>query len=91
MGGSGKFSRALTRKAVPAFPRFQGGNHKGIEPPNVPWEIFVACSTREGIDSDTYERLHTTIDYDGLMDLLEMKQASDSWAHAGRANAREDA
>ena len=30
----------------------------------------------------TYQALHTTIDYDGLLDLLELRAVRESWQHA---------
>jgi hypothetical protein len=30
----------------------------------------------------TYHLLHTTIDYDGLLDLIELQAVRDSWQHA---------
>lgn len=64
-----------------------GGAHKGIKPVNVPWEIFLACSNGDSMDVSTYAALHTTIDLDGLYDLLEMQEVSASWKHAAHANA----
>lgn len=64
------------------------GPHRGIETQNIPWEIYVACSNGESIDAATYVALHTTIDLDGLYDLLELAQVHASWAHAAYLNAR---
>ncbi len=44
--------------------------------------MFLACSTKEGIDAATYVLLDTTIDLDGLYDLLEMRSVADSWSAA---------
>ena len=65
------------------------GPHKGIEPANFPWEIYLACQTREGIDVSAYIALNSTIDTDGLFDLLELKEIHNSWVNAETANARE--
>ena len=91
MGWSCKFHRPLTRKASPSWPRTTtgGGRHKGIQPPNVPWEIFLACSNGDGVDVRTFQALHTSIDLDGLYDLLEMVDAAESWKHAAIMNMNE--
>ena len=89
MGGAGKFFRPLTRKALGPWTRYTGasGAHKGIKPVNLPWEIMLACSAGESIDVATYVALHTTIDLDGLFDLLELQEVQQSWKHAAQANA----
>ena len=91
MGRSCKFHRPLTRAELPSWPRAMGvgGRHKGITPPNVPWEIFVACTASEGVDMATYLALHTSVDLDGLYDILEMSDAASSWKSAATMNARE--
>lgn len=90
MGGEGEFWKTLERKPIPAYPREgASGSHKGIETPNAPWEIYLACSIGGTFNSATYEQLHTTIDFDGLHDLIEFHQVSDSWQEAAKANARE--
>ncbi len=49
----------------------------------MPWEIFLACAQPDGgVDAETYALLHTTIDFDGLFDLIEIKEVQDSWKHA---------
>lgn len=59
-------------------------------PANVHWQIFIACTIGgEGIDVRTYEALHTTIDLDGLYDLLECSDVYQSWQEAARLNAEE--
>ena len=77
----------------PLEQRHQGdtGSHTGIAPANIPWEIYVACSNGESIDAATYIALHTTIDLDGLYDLLEMQQVHGSWANAAMKNAEQEA
>jgi hypothetical protein len=37
----------------------------------------------------TFVALHTTIDLDGLYDLLEMSAVHSSWSHAAMLNAEE--
>ena len=49
---------------------------------NVPWEIYLACSNGETIDVATYVALHSTVDLDGLYDLLEMQQVHGTWIEA---------
>lgn len=51
---------------------------------NMPVEIYIACTVSGEPCARTYEQLHTTIDYDGLLDLLEMKNVHDSWKDAMR-------
>jgi hypothetical protein len=89
VGSDGGFSRTLNRKELE---RYSGhgasGPNKGIEPVNVPWPIYVACSNGETIDVQTFIALHTVIDIDGLYDLLELQQVHSSWCHAGLLNAR---
>lgn len=51
----------------------------------------MVCSNGELIDAQTYEALHTSIDIDGLYDLLEMKQVRASWAAADVLNVKERA
>ena len=52
----------------------------------MPWEIYMACSNGETISSETYQALHTTIDLDGLYDILEMKDVLRSWQDAEMFN-----
>ena len=66
------------------------GPHRGIDTANVPWEIYAACSDGEGVNVSTYVALHTTIDLDGLYDLLEMAEVHRSWAHAAYLNMKEE-
>lgn len=91
MGRAVQFYRPLTRTPIPAFTRFSGagGAHRGVECPNVPREVYLACADGDTINADTYQALHTTIDLDGLYDLLEMRQVQASWKEAAIANARE--
>ena len=67
------------------------GSHHGIDTANIPWQIYVACSNGESIDVQTYIALHTTIDIDGLYDLLEMAEVHGTWAMAAHLNATEEA
>ena len=48
----------------------------------------MACSDGKRIDTKTYEQLHTTIDLDGLYDILEMKDVLASWINAELFNER---
>lgn len=48
--------------------------------------MYVACTGKDGIDANTYMLLRTSIDLDGLHDLLEMRQVSASWDAAMRRN-----
>lgn len=48
------------------------------------------CTASGHIDVETYVALHTKIDYDGLLDLLEMHRAEQSWTAAAIKNAREE-
>lgn len=63
-----------------------GGSQRGVAPANLCWEIHLACSDGKRIDMCTYEALHTTIDLDGLLDLLEMKDVLSSWQAAEMSN-----
>jgi len=65
------------------------GAHRGIEAPNVPREIMLACTTGDRIDVATYVALHTSIDIDGLFDLLELQEVHQSWSHAALRNNSE--
>jgi len=78
------FRRPLTRAAVPEYRRHTraGGSHQGIESPNVHPLLAAACTEKNGINVTTYQALHTTIDYDGLLDLLELRAVRESWQHA---------
>ena len=53
-----------------------------MNPPNVRPEIFSACNDKDGINMVTFIALQTTLDYEDLLDILEMKRSRDSWAHA---------
>ena len=56
---------------------------------NVPWQIARACTDHEGnVDADMYQALHTTIDLDGLYDILEMQEVHSSWRSAAHRNAK---
>jgi hypothetical protein len=71
-------------ETFPSYPRHPraGGSHQGISPPHVPKEIFTACNDKDGINMVTFLALQTTLDYEDLLDILEMKRVRDSWAHA---------
>jgi len=66
------------------------GRHKGIEAPNVNHEIMLACTTGDSVDPAMFVALHTTIDLDGLYDILEMSEVRQSWQSAAVKNAREE-
>lgn len=91
MGRRCKFYASLHRRELAKFARLGGknGGHEGIQPVNVPREIYLAATASGELCSRTYEALHSTIDYDGLWDLLEMKEVQASWNEAARANASE--
>lgn len=55
-------------------------------PVNIHSDVFHACSTGDGIDGRLYHLLCTEIDLDGLLDILELRQVSSSWAHAEAIN-----
>ena len=50
-------------------------------------DVFLACCSKEGIDAQAYVLLSSTVDMDGLYDLLEMRTVQDSWNAAARWNA----
>lgn len=90
MGRACGFRRSLIRQPLKSWSGLgASGPHRGIDTANVPWEIYVACSNGDAIDVSTFVALHTTIDLDGLYDLLEMAQVHSSWANAAMNNARE--
>lgn len=89
MGGLDQFFRLYRRKQLgrvnlPA--QASGGVYKGLECENVPHEIMLACSSENGVDAQMYIALHTTIDIDGLYDIIEMRTVADSWKRAAQAN-----
>lgn len=47
---------------------------------------MLACTSGSRVDVATYVALHTTIDLDGLYDILELGEVHASWAHAQAAN-----
>ena len=50
---------------------------------------MLACTTGDRIDVATYVALHTSIDIDGLFDLLELQEVHQSWSHAALRNNSE--
>ena len=89
MGGIAQFFRVVRRKPLAncSIPSTGGGGpYKGIGTENVPHEILLACSGESGIDAQMYAALHSTIDIDGLYDIIEMRQVADSWKRAAVAN-----
>jgi hypothetical protein len=51
----------------------------------------VACSDGDTINVATYIALHTTLDLEGLYDLLELHQVHATWVHAAYQNAEVNA
>lgn len=88
MGGEGGFHKALTRKPLADYAYIEGasGSHEGLKPANMPWKIYAVCSSRAGIDWGLWVALQTTIDLNGLYDLLELKAVHASWEDAARRN-----
>ena len=64
-----------------------GGPHSGIQVVNVHPKIAKACFDGDSINTDLYMALHTTIDLDGLYDILELKDTLSSWKAAEQRNA----
>jgi len=48
--------------------------------------IFAACNDLGAVNSRTYQDLHTSITLEGLLDLIEMKDALASWQNAEARN-----
>lgn len=67
------------------------GDERGIEPQNVPWEVFLLCSGKDGIDVNTYLACKTVLDMDAVYDLLELQEVAASWSAAEYRNAKRDA
>ena len=89
MGRAGGFYKALTRKPLADYVHREtgaSGSHRGIRPANMPWKIYAAVSGRDGIDWGLWVALQTTIDLDGLYDLLELKEVHATWEDAARRN-----
>ena len=97
MGGASQFFRALGRKPLPEWPRFQGaggaqqglsqGQWESTDSP-VPWEVVVLCTSSEDPVGTLYA-LSTTLDTHDALDLLDIQKVKDSWVDAARANASE--
>lgn len=90
MGGDEVFLTALRRRPLRKWHPYNqdGGTYSGVQPENVPWQIYRACSDPDGnVNVSTYEMLHTRIDMGGLADILEMRDVHDSWAAAAMRNA----
>jgi hypothetical protein len=85
-----KFYQALVRKPVDSWLTIPDlGPHRGIQPVNVQQEIAAVCMTADGLDVAAYTALHTTIDYAGLHDLLELRNVQHSWNAAAFHNAKQ--
>jgi hypothetical protein len=69
-----------------AIPEKADGPYKGMDVQNIRPAIYLACTVSGEFCTETYEKLHTTIDYDGLWDLIEAKHVHDSWKKAAIAN-----
>lgn len=63
------------------------GPHEGIKTANLPWEVYLACAEDGRFNVDTYRHLHTTVDYAGLLDILEARQVQATWSTAAYVNA----
>lgn len=48
----------------------------GAAPPNVPPEVFRAVCHDGKFDGALYVRLHDELDYDDLLDVIEMREAA---------------
>lgn len=57
----------------------------------MPYEIWLAVSCSDGVDAKMWEAIHTWMDTEGLFDVLELKEVSQSWHAAAQRNAREEA
>ena len=87
VGCAGVFFKALTRKPIPDFARSvrASGPLEGIEPPNIPGEVWFLVQDLENPEP-MVTALQTRIDYDGLLDLIEIKIVQRSWEHADALN-----
>ena len=91
MGSTSGFRRALIRRPLARTRAAPKQTHTGILPANLPWEVYVACSDGETINVATYIALQTTLDLEGLYDLLELHQVHASWVRAAYLNAEASA
>lgn len=75
--------------------RFPGasGPHRGLDNDalkdsdlGLPWEVVVLCISAEE-PASTYRELHTTIDSHGALDLIDIDEVKQSWAHATMLNS----
>jgi hypothetical protein len=92
LGDAYQFFPAQGRKALAEWTPYRSADdppdrYHGVHPTNVPWEIYLACSTAEGIDATTYSLLCSRITLSGLYDLLEMQNVNRSWQDAMKRNA----
>lgn len=57
----------------------------------MPFEIFLACSTKKGVDAHALYLLSSKLDFEAVYDLIEMNDVYNSWVEAGRKNAEIEA
>lgn len=88
MGGEGVFRKSLKRKPLARWNVYEraSGPHNGVQPANLPMEVYIAVSDGDSVDVHLYKDLQTTISLDGLYDILEMKEVHESWKHAELLN-----
>lgn len=55
----------------------------------MPRDLWLACTDGDSVDVAMYVALHTTVDLDGLYDLIELQQVHASWKNAANMNAQE--
>ena len=93
MGGPRVFHGPLNRELIPEFPIYRragGTPYKGIAPPNIAPEIWFVTRDLED-PTAMLIALETTIDLDGLYDLIELGLARSSWSHADALNSQIEA
>lgn len=49
---------------------------------HVPWLVVVICTFGDGVNTQLFEALHTTIDTEGAYDIYDMQQIRQSWTNA---------
>jgi hypothetical protein len=89
-----QFSRALGRKPLRKWPKFAGasGPQKGLNAKDwaatgnpTPWEVVILCTNSDD-PVGVYEKLSSTVDTHGALDLLDIMEVKDSWSHAAHLN-----